>query len=307
MTRKTAPQRRSRVRCPVREWLRYLAVKCLCAVNVTPRLLQLVMLPHAMLRACASLRFWGNILRFRGYVGCPDTRILFLLKYFLRRSTDPVLGMLICEKPDTFLPYVRITGREHVDSVRKQGTGVIVIGNHGGPSLLQTFLFTNVFGVPLGSFSDRGNRWAKERPQLLASECLIQGLPLYKTGEEKKLLKGLLAGEWVNILLDTPFPSARPVNCRVLSCDAALPLFPFRVSLTYGIPLLHVRIRRETLTGITVTIEPIKKFDTPGGGLLQYVEKLEELLRQDPYSNSHVPKWLGTRQERCDDSPLLSR
>ena len=275
-------------------WLRYLFVKCLCAFRIPARILPIIMLPLALLRAGTSLRSWPQLLRYRDITGCPDNKIFFLFNYFFRRSTEPILGMMICEKPEKFLPQIRITGGEHVTKLKDSAHGVLVIGNHGGPQLLQSFLFAQVFGVPLGSYTDRFNRWARERPALTACERIFKSQPCYRTGQEKALLKGLLSGVWVNMLLDSPLQQQLLNNCRLLGSDVALSQFPFRISLQYAVPLLFVGIERSAESGrILVTIEPIENFDNPLEGLSLYVEKLEKILRTDPYGNSHVPKWIA--------------
>lgn len=274
------------------DWLRTLFIKCLCTLKVSYRILPVVMLPYALLRGAMSVKEWKQLLRYKDLVACADNSLKFLVYFFLRRSTDLISGMMIVENPEKFLPNIQINGQEYVQKLKSNRHGVLVISNHGGPIMLQTFLFTQIMGIPLGSFTNRMSRWAKKRSILLEGEKVFKSLPCYRTGEEKSLLKGLLSGGWVNMLLDTPM-AYENANCRLLNRDTALSLFPFRVSIKHSIPLLFVGIVQSFKDGtIKVSIEPVENFSTSTQGLEQYAEKLERLLREDPYGNSNVPRWI---------------
>lgn len=275
--------------------LSYFLVRCLSSIQPGIKQINWFAAIYAVFKALEVRNHMSNIQHFRKNIGCEESNLTFLTKYFIRRSSDAMLGRLLCESPEYYFSCIEIEGEEHVQKLTGLDRGVLVLGSHGGPVMLRSFLFWEKFGIPLGSFASKKSYIRNQNRQpLLARDRLLKSMPFYSAGQEKKLLQGILGGEWVNMLIDYKLNSQHPVNCYIAGRHAALSEFPFRISLKYNIPILFTGIiRSQNSDKVLVNIQPLTDFNNPTEGLGLYVKNLEVLLKKDPYSNNTIPEWTG--------------
>jgi lauroyl/myristoyl acyltransferase len=220
-------------------------------------------------------------------IGSNKSNIQFIAGFFTQKATDQVVSHIICKYPDCFSKYIDIKGDAFVKELQLRNSGVLVIGNHGGPVMLQTYLFSEIFSIPLSSYSAP---WIKNHKNTKSErDQLLHRFPLYYKGEEKKLLNALLSGEWVNMLLDVNFNGHQTPNCIFAKHHIELSQFPFRIALKYNIPILYIEVKRiKSGSKIQINIKPIDNFTHPDEGLKQYVQNLESTIFTDNYSNTNM-------------------
>ncbi|WP_461632525.1 hypothetical protein [Labilibaculum euxinus] len=207
-----------------------------------------------------------------------------------------ILSRLLDRYPDCFSKYVTVKGDIYVKELQHQNNGVLVIGNHGGPLMLQTFLFSKVFNIPLSSYSSLGLKTLIDENKEINQ--LIHQFPVYFQGEEKKFLNALLSGEWINMLLDVGINSHQSPNCIFADHQLQLSQFPFRIALKYNIPILYLEIKRgKREKKIQISIRPVNNFSRPDEGLNKYVQYLESTIFSDNYSNTLMPFVLKNAQK----------
>ena len=255
--------------------------------SISIKLLNILFLPVAFFYSIKNFSEWKLLLKYKGIIGSNKSNIQFITGFFTQKATDQVLSHLLCTYPDCFSKYVEIKGDAFVKELQHRNSGVWVIGNHGGPVMLQTYLFSEIFGIPLSSYSAP---WIKNRKNTNSErDQLLHRFPVYCKGEEKKLLNALLSGEWVNILLDINVNGHQTPNCIFANHHIELSQFPFRIALKYNIPILYIEVKRiKSGSKIQITIKPIDNFTHPNEGLKQYVQNLESTIFTDNYSNTNM-------------------
>ncbi len=271
-----------------------LLIKILCGYPQGIKNLSRLLFIPALIKLFVSRKHHGSIINYKRKLGIKNGSLSFLFKYYLRRSFNALAGLLICEAPEKYYSYVEVEGEEFISAEEIRNNGTIVIGNHGAPMMLMTFIFTNKFNIPLGSFAfPETVKILKSRKPERERDRLVQSLPLYAFGEEKSLVRGLLNGEWVNMLMDVPFPPPHKKNISLFGKEFAFSEFPFKLALKYKISLFFVGITSSPDSGgkIKFRISPLAGFNTPAEGAEKYAEKLEYMLREDPFSNGEVPLW----------------
>ncbi len=270
------------------QWLFQIITWIIYRFSISINFLEILVFPITFCRIIKNCNKWNTYAKYKYAIGNNKNSMQFILNTFSRQTTDTILSMVLYKYPDCFSKYVIVEGEDYVKEFQRTNKGVLVIGNHGGPLMLQTYLFSKVFNIPLSSYSAP---WLKSETYLSKEiNQLVQQSPVYFTGEEKKFLKALLSGEWINILLDVDVNEHQSPNCTFANHPIQLSQFPFRISLKYNIPILYLEIKRGgNGDKIQINIRPINKFSKPEDGLNKYVQFLESTIFSDYYSNKLMP------------------
>ncbi len=264
--------------------------------SINIRLQNILLFPIASFKIMTNYRNWNAYVKYKCIIGSNKNRIQFIINTFIRKASDAILARVLYKYPDCFSKYVIVKGNIYVKELQRENKGVLVIGNHGGPFMLQTFLFSKVFNIPLSSYSSPGVKTRTDQNEEINQ--LIQQFPVYYRGEEKKLLNALLSGEWINILLDVTINSHQSPNCLFANHQIQLSQFPFRIAIKYNIPILYLEIKRvKRGSKVQITIRPIDNFSHPDEGLNKYVQYLESTIFSDNYSNTLMPFVLENTQK----------
>lgn len=253
--------------------------------SLSIKLQNIFLFPISFYPAIKNYKKWNTYLKYKKIIGNTECSIKFIINIYTRKTTNSFLSRVFYKYPNCFSKYVDVEGGEHVLALQHKGKGVLVIGNHGGPFMLQTFLFTNIFNIPLSSYSNPLLKTRSSQDDEINK--LIQKFPVYFVGEEKKLLNALLSGEWINMLLDVTVNSHQTPNCQFANRNIQLSQFPFRIALKYNIPILYLEVKRGKK--IHITLRPINNFSHANEGLKTYVQFLESTIFSDNYSNTLMP------------------
>lgn len=263
--------------------------------SINIKLLNVLLFPLTLFQIIRNYKKWNVYVRYKYIIGSNKSSVQFIINTFTRKTSDAILARVLNKYPGCFSKYVSVKGDVYVKELQRENKGVIVIGNHGGPFMLQTFVFSKVFNIPLSSYSSPSLKARTDRDQDREINQLIQQFPVYFVGEEKKFLNALLAGEWINILLDVTVNSNLSPNCTFAEHPIQLSQFPFRIALKYNIPVLYTEVKRvQKGTRIQIDIRPVNNFSDPDEGLHKYVEYLESTIFSDNYSNTLMPFVLQT-------------
>nr|WP_321358065.1 hypothetical protein [uncultured Draconibacterium sp.] len=257
-------------------------------LSINIKLWEILLFPVTFLRIVANHKKWETYIEYKNIIGNNKNGIQFIINTYTRKISNSILSRVLYSYPDYFSKYVILKGEHYVKDLQHSNKGVLVIGNHGGPFMLQTFLFSKIFNIPLSSYSAS---WLKNNKNFGEEiNQLIEESPVYFTGEEKKFLNALLSGEWINILLDVTVNSHHSPNCVFANHNIQFSKFPFRIALKYDIPILYVEIKREEKGNkIQINIQPINNFLNAEEGLNKYVQYLESTIFSDNYSNTLMP------------------
>ena len=255
-------------------------------ISINIKVIEILMFPITLLFAIKSYKKWGAYIKYMNIIGNNKSKIQFIINTYTRKISNAIMAKLLYSYPNVFTKYVILKGENYVKDIKHNKKGVFVIGNHGGPFMLQTFLFSKIFNIPLSSYSAP---WLKTRKDFGKEiSLLLKQSSVYFKGEEKKMLKALLFGEWINILLDVTVNAHQKPNCTFAGHPIQLSLFPFRIALKYDIPILYVGIKREN-SKIEIEIHLIENFSNAEEGLNKYVKHLETTIFSDNYSNTLMP------------------
>jgi lauroyl/myristoyl acyltransferase len=227
----------------------------------------------------------GNLKRYKKAINSSQSNIVFVFNCFLSSNYNRLFPHLLAENTEKYLKYVSIEGKEYVRQLMEKETGVILISGHFGPDF-RTLLFKEIFGIGVSTFARKAFK-QKIGNSSFKLYKVNNSSPNYAVGEEKQFQEGLLRKEWVNFLNDVPVKKRESNNQTLFGKNIYLSELPFKLSITYNIPILFVgttRIKRQ----YHVSILPIDEFQTPAEGLGKYIALMEKLLCRDPYAGSFI-------------------
>src|ERR1035438_10837967 len=86
--------------------IKIILTKLLCNSSISVRILIWLTVPSTLKNALSQYGTWRSILYFRECINSKDGKVVFLFKYFHRRSKDAMLSFFLSENPKCISSYV---------------------------------------------------------------------------------------------------------------------------------------------------------------------------------------------------------
>lgn len=182
---------------------------------------------------------------------------------------------------------VFVEGLKHLDSVYKEGKGVIILTGHiGNFELLAAYLSLRGYKLSVVGrevYDPKLNKLLVENRKKMGLENISS------TEDIRKMISSLQKGRVLGILADQDSKKVKGVYVDFFGKKAKTPLGPALLHLKYGFPIVPLAILRMGRYGYKIIVKKPIVF-TPTGekekDLVQitqlYTEELEKIIRENP-------------------------
>ncbi len=188
-----------------------------------------------------------------------------------------------------FDKLITVEGREHFDTGRAAGKGIIALTAHfGNWEILGGWL--SMLGYP-GSVVARKIYYDKYNELLVGVRSKMKLKTLYRDDSPREILKALKENRVVGIVADQDVSSVDGVHVNFFGKPAYTPTAPVRLAMKLGVPVIPCMIIREEGFRHKIIIEPALDLQQTGD---------EE---KDVFANTQ--KWVSIQEKYIREYPHL--
>ena len=214
----------------------------------------------------------------------------------LARETFKNLGrslMEVCRlyhgRGEDVIARIELRGREHYETARARGKGIIFLTGHCGNWELLALAFSSIFDEGMSVVARRQNNPFLNR-MVERMRMRYNSRVIYKQGALRGILSALKKGELVGILADqTVFPEDGAL-IDVMGRKAWTSKAPVVIAQKSGAPLIPIFIHRERERQV-ITFYPEHRFsgDTSEEGIRRETQALSRYV--EDYIAAHPTQW----------------
>ena len=214
----------------------------------------------------------------------------------LARETFKNLGrslMEICRlyhgRGEDVIANIELRGREHYETARAKGKGIIFFTGHCGNWELLALAFSSLFGEGVSVVARRQNNPFLNR-MVERMRMRYDSRVIYKQGALKGILTALKKGELIGILADQAVFSEDGVLIDVLGRKAWASKAPVIIAQKSGAPLVPIFIHRDGDRQV-ITFHPEHRFssDMSDEGIRIETQALSRYV--EDYIAAHPTQW----------------
>ncbi len=227
----------------------------------------------------------------------------------LARETFKNLGrslMEICRlyhgRGEDVIANIELRGREHYETARAKGKGVIFFTGHCGNWELLALAFSSLFGEGVSVVARRQNNPYLNR-MVERMRMSYDSRVIYKQGALKGILTALKKGELVGILADQAVFSEDGTLIDVMGRKAWASKAPVVIAQKSGAPLIPIFIHREGERQV-ITFYPEHRFsgDMSDEGIRTETQALSRYVENFVVAHPTQWYWVHRRWKRAGET-----
>ncbi len=227
----------------------------------------------------------------------------------LARETFKNLGrslMEVCRlyhgRGEDVIANIELRGREHYETARAKGKGVIFLTGHCGNWELLALAFSSLFGEGVSVVARRQNNPFLNR-MVERMRMSYDSRVIYKQGALKGILSALKKGELVGILADQAVFSEDGALIDVMGRKAWASKAPVVIAQKSGAPLIPIFIHREGERQV-ITFYPEHRFsgDMSDEGIRTETQALSRYVENFVVAHPTQWYWVHRRWKRAGET-----
>jgi lauroyl/myristoyl acyltransferase len=214
-----------------------------------------------------------------------QNKFITLAKFYLARRDIDIWDNKIYESYQKSLKYNDLSSISELRSISENGKGLLILGFHYGPNCIGYTLHKS--GIKLSILALPENiPLLDEMPykRLIPQEYIFRGsydgmLPINHS--EKRFLQLMLEGR-CGILLNDTLVNPNSKYAKLLDHNFPVGVFPFKLAIKHSFPVVVIWYSKIRGKGYKLNVRRIE-FNTIESGIAQYIEILEQIIRENPY------------------------